>query len=101
MTTYTVSQENNEIVIDGETYFVVINRDDSVSIEIDGGYGLADYDDGSQDYVEIDGRYEVARFDDIEISDSYDSEFQVTITPEMIADAKQYRAQYPVNIENV
>lgn len=99
--TFTVSESDNEVVIDGETFIVTINRDDSVSIEIDGGYGLADYDDGSQGYVEIDGRYEVARFDDIEIGDDYDSEFQVTITPEMIADAKQYRANYPMDIEEV
>lgn len=98
--TFTVSQDDNEIVIDSETFIVTVNSDGSVSVEIDGGYGLADYDDGSQDYIEIDGRYEVARFDDIEIGDSYDSDFKLTITPEMIADAKAYRANYPIAVES-
>jgi hypothetical protein len=101
MTTYTVSQDNNEIMIDGETFLININNDGSVSVEIDGGYGEAQDIDGSEYYAEIDGNYQVARFYDIEIGDSYDSEFEITITPEMVADAKTYRANYPTNIESI
>lgn len=97
--TFTVSEHDNEIVIDDETFYVNVDGD-TVTIEIDGGYGLADYDDGSQGYVEIDGRYRVALFYDMKIGDSPDDEFGVTITSEMIADAKQYRANYPVDFES-
>lgn len=95
--TFTVSERDNEIEIDGEIFFVNVNNDNTVSIEIDGGVGEAYDVDGSVGYSEIDGMYEVARLEGIDTGDSYDHEFEITITPEMIADAKAYRTNYPLN----
>lgn len=96
---FIISEIDNEIAINDETYVVKVESDGTVTVEIDGGYGLADFDDGSQGYVEIDGNYRLATYDNVKMSDSYDSPFLVTITPEMIADAKAYRANYPIEID--
>lgn len=94
MNTYTVSERNNTIEIDGITF--IINVSDyahgSVTLEIPGGY--AQDDDG--DWIEIEGNYTLRTlYDDVDWIETSDQKFDVTITVDDIARARSYRAQYP------
>jgi hypothetical protein len=53
-----------------------------------------------QNWVEIDGNFEVKTFETAQEIDHNETEFEVTITAEELARAKEYRANYPVEIKN-
>lgn len=84
---------NSTIKILGETFTV----NDNGSIATFGGYGLADDDENTQDWIAIDTDYEIATFDADEIENN-DTEFTVVITDKQIAAFAEYRKQYPATI---
>jgi hypothetical protein len=100
--TFTVTIGNNTFEIEGIEFMVIPSRYNSTefTVEIDGGYGIADYEDGLQNWVEIDGNFEVKTFETAQEIDHNETEFEVTITAEELARAKEYRANYPVEIKN-
>jgi hypothetical protein len=101
MFTATVTLNNPDFEIEGIEFTVIPSRYNGheFSVEIDGGYGMADYEDGSQDWIEIDGNFEVKTFETTEEIEDDETEFEVTIAAEELARAKEYRANYPVEIE--
>lgn len=92
---YTVVVERDErFTIEGLEFIAnVHNTGDSITIEIDGGFGQDD--DG--DWIEVDGNYTVM-YREITDEEFENDEYEITLTRVQIEDAKRYRQNYPVSI---